>query len=103
MTPYLNILDTEYAVFFYNKQIPYTDDEWGTCDKDKRIISIKEHRDSRFNVDTLLHEIFHAIWHEYQMAEEGEEEELTVGKLASGMTKVLAANPELMEWMGENL
>ena len=101
---YLNILDTEYAVFTYTRSIPGDDDDnWGLCDKDKRIISIREHRDSRFNVDTLIHEICHAIWHEYQMAEEGEDEEATVGKLASGLTKVLAANPELVDFVRDNL
>ena len=103
LTTYINILSVEYALFAYDKQIPGTEDDWGLCDKDKRIISIRCHRDPVANVDTLIHEILHAIWYEYQMCEEGEEEEICVGKLASGLTKVMARNPVLLDWIKEQL
>lgn len=100
---YINILSTEYSLFAYDKQIPGMDDEWGCCDKDKRIISIRWHRDPVANVDTLIHEILHALWYEYQMCEDGEEEETCVGKLASGLTKVMKRNPALLDWIKEQL
>ncbi len=100
---YINILSTEYSLFAYDKQIPGTEDDWGLCDKDKRIISIRWNRDPVANVDTLIHEILHAIWYEYQMCEEGEEEEICVGKLASGLAKVMKRNPVLLDWIKEQL
>jgi len=103
MIPYVNILGNEYSIFWYQKEIPSCDDEWGQCQKDERIISIRIHRDPVFTLDTLLHEIMHAIWYEYQMNEDGEAEEAVVGKLSSGMVKVLAANPELVKFIKRSL
>ena len=101
---YLDILGTEYSVFFYDKSIPGADDErWGECNKHDHTISVRYSIDPIAHVDTLLHELFHAIYHEYYIAEEGEEEEQVVSKLASGMAKVLTANPELYKWIGDNL
>ena len=45
-------------------------------------------------LDTLLHEILHAIWHEYGLADR-EPEEHAVLMLATGLTQVLYDNPKL--------
>jgi hypothetical protein len=45
-------------------------------------------------LDTFLHEIFHAIYWAYGI-EDGDNEERTVGMLATAMTQVLRDNPSL--------
>jgi hypothetical protein len=47
-------------------------------------------------LDTLLHEINHAIWNEYNLSE-SEDEEKAVHMLSSGMVQVLHDNPKLVK------
>ena len=99
---YLNILGREYAVFWYRKEIPGTEDgEWGLCQRDEGIISVRE-RLRGDDVETLLHEVLHAVWWEMGMAE-AEEEEDVCRKLGSALVKVLRENPELMEYLREEI
>lgn len=47
-------------------------------------------------LDTLLHEVKHAIWNEYNLGD-SEEEEKAVHVLATGLTQVLYDNEELVK------
>ena len=47
-------------------------------------------------LDTLLHEVKHAIWNEYNLGDT-EEEEKAVHMLATGLTQVLYDNEELVK------
>lgn len=51
-------------------------------------------------LDTLLHEINHAIFFAYHMREE-DKEERTVGMFATGWTQVYRDNPWLLDWIRE--
>ena len=98
---YLNILGVEYSVFWYLIEIPGTEEgEWGNCDNDRRIINVRLSKDHWRNVDTVLHEIGHAIHWEYQMSET-ENEESFVSKLASGYCKIIQINTHLWEFIGK--
>ena len=96
----LRILDSEWSVFWYNKCLPDDPEQehWGQCNKDKRYIEIRVHDHLDFTADTLIHEILHAVWYEYQMGDEASEEE-AVSKLGSGFVKVIKANPDLLAFL----
>ena len=44
--------------------------------------------------DTLLHEILHGVWNEYNL-QEGDDEERTVSTMATGLTQVFLDNPKI--------
>ena len=50
-------------------------------------------------LDTLLHELFHAIWFQMSMGEHPPEEEVIVRKFAGGLTQVLQDNPQLIKYI----
>jgi hypothetical protein len=53
-------------------------------------------------VDTVLHELVHAIWHQSVLKEGAAEEDIahTIGKQ---LTQVFRDNPELIEWMQQTV
>lgn len=53
-------------------------------------------------VDTILHEIGHAIYWAYGI-EDGDQEERLVGTLATAWTQVWRDNPSLLHWVGATL
>lgn len=53
-------------------------------------------------VDTLLHEVGHAIWFAWGI-EKGDDEERTVGNAATGWVSVYRDNPWLLDWLKECL
>ena len=71
---------------------------WGLCWKDERRIEVVKHDIPDFDADTLIHEIFHALWYSYQAKPKLPEEE-AVAILASGLIGVLKANPNLLDYL----
>jgi hypothetical protein len=53
-------------------------------------------------VDTLLHEIGHAIWFAY-LLEDTDKEERTVATMATAWTQIYRDNPELVAWIAATL
>ena len=72
----------------------------GQCDKMRGVIYVCTEDDPLVVVDTLIHELLHAIWHEYGL-DEKEDEERAVLMLATGLTQVLADNPHLCRWINK--
>jgi len=71
-------------------------DDWGSMVIDDLEINIvTTERPPVFIVDTLVHEIFHAIWDVFHL-EEDDTEERIVATLATGWLGVLRDNPELV-------
>ena len=75
-----------------------TTDSYGQCDKQRGIIYICTHLDAIVVADTFLHEILHAVWHEYNLQDDDREERI-VHTLATGLTQVMHDNPELLTWL----
>ena len=75
-----------------------TTDSYGQCDKQRGIIYICTHLDAIVVADTFLHEIMHAVWHEYNLQDDDREERI-VHTLATGLTQVMHDNPELLTWL----
>lgn len=99
---YLSILGKEWSVFWYSRklltELHTGEDNWGKCHAAKRYIEILTQLDALENLDTLMHEIGHAIWYEFKRGED-ETEENAVNVLASGFTRVLADNPKLQQYI----
>lgn len=53
-------------------------------------------------LDTVLHEVFHAIYWAYNI-EDRDDEERTVATLATGLTQVLRDNPQVLKYINETL
>jgi hypothetical protein len=73
-------------------------DAWGMCDNTNAIIWVCTDLQPRVVVDTLLHEIMHAIWY-YMGLDEKHGEEPVVHRLGTGLTQVFCDNPTLVRWI----
>jgi Zn-dependent peptidase ImmA (M78 family) len=94
----LRILHRRYRVQEWTEAEFVTTDSYGQCDKQRGIIYICTHLDPIVVADTFLHEILHAIWNEYNLAESDQEERI-VHTLATGLIQVFFDNPELITWL----
>ncbi len=52
-------------------------------------------------VDTVLHEVLHAIWH--VSLKETQAEEAIVSTISSQLTQVIRDNPEFVKWMQQTV
>lgn len=75
-----------------------TTDSYGQCDKQRAIIYYCTHLDNMLVADTLIHEICHAIWHEYNLQDTDAEERI-VHSMGNGWTQVMHDNPELIKYL----
>lgn len=54
-------------------------------------------------VNTLIHEVLHAIWHTQAVGCSDAEEERIVNSMANGLTQVFRDNPRLIKFMLSDL
>jgi len=54
-------------------------------------------------VDTILHEMLHAIWRLGQLKDVKETEERTVSVTASYLAQIIRDNPELIAWLQKEM
>jgi hypothetical protein len=99
---YINILGTEWSVFWFDNELPCGSDDWGLCYKDKRRIEIVHNSIHGCEADTFLHEIMHAIWYEYKRSNR-ETEENAVAVLSAGLINIFKHNPEVLAYLTTNL
>lgn len=71
---------------------------FGLCDVDTRIISIDESLSPDKLLDTVLHEILHAVYYTQNLLP-SRDEEYTVTSLSRGLTAVLLLNPSLSSFI----
>lgn len=88
-----------YQIHPWSLQDMERNEQWGECDKTRGEIFVCTESDPLVVLDTLLHELFHAIWNEYNVGKDSEEEP-TVHMLAAGLTQVLYDNPQLLKFCG---
>ncbi len=72
----------------------------GNCSSQELEIKIDSNMPKSRRVETLLHEIGHAIYHEYNIQDE-DREERTVTAFATGLHQVLTDNPALISLMND--
>lgn len=84
------------------EQIKNEDDEpyWGSYISRECAIELAEQQvSSTYAVETLLHEILHALCDAWGAGLEDEAEEHIVGVLSTGLTQVLRDNPVIGQWL----
>lgn len=71
----------------------------GLCMNSKLEIVIQDGQHPVEELDTLIHELFHAIWFQMSISEHDPEEEVIVRKMAGGFTQVLMDNSHLNDYI----
>ena len=72
---------------------------WGTCNSIARVIDIqREMPDVHQAINTLLHEVLHAIYWAYGI-EDGDKEERVVNHFALALLTLHRDNPWLADWI----
>lgn len=69
----------------------------------KNKIRIEESLSGPPLVDTLIHEVNHAVWKVGQLSNKKQNEERAVAVMASIWTQIYRDNPRLLDWIGKNL
>jgi hypothetical protein len=74
---------------------------WGSCANVEHIIRLQEHYPCVGRcIDTVLHEILHALYHVHTIPEK-EDEETTVAMMGTGLASLLMDNPALVQWIAD--
>ena len=68
----------------------------GLCHKDHSLIKYSDQHPESVVADTVLHEVLHAIWHNY-LSEDSAEEEKAVTMLTHGLIQVIRDNPKFID------
>jgi hypothetical protein len=82
----------------YVKTSPIAHENLGQCDHKKMMICIEEEQVPVEELDTVIHEILHAIWYQMSIGEGPMEEEPIVRRTANGLLQVILDNPDLLKY-----
>ena len=88
---------------FSIEYVPLNDELFGDFSYINSRIRIEENLKGTALVDTVLHEILHAIWKLGQLKDKREDEERAVAIMATYLTQVLRDNPMMLTWLKKNL
>tara|TARA_R100000541_G_scaffold53380_2_gene61418 strand:- start:383 stop:682 length:300 start_codon:yes stop_codon:yes gene_type:complete len=88
---------------FSIEYVPLNDELFGDFSYINSRIRIEENLKGTALVDTVLHEILHAIWKLGQLKDKREDEERAVAIMATYLTQVLRDNPVMLTWLKKNL
>lgn len=94
----LRVMGRNYSVVF-EKEATFKSTTAGLCDNQKMLITILEDQHPAEELDTVIHELLHAIWHQMSMGEHLPEEEVLVRKTAGGLTQVFLDNTHLIKYI----
>ena len=73
-------------------------EDFGECNTTTQTITVETNQQPMIVLDSLIHEINHAIWWVFQL-EDTDVEEKIVSVMATGWTMVHGDNPELLQWI----
>ena len=93
----IRVMGRNYVVLYEDDSLLGTEN-LGMCNNHKCLIIVKEGQHPVEEADTLLHEIFHAVWYCMSISNGGADEEAVVHRLASGMLQVIMDNPHLLKY-----
>ena len=88
---------------FSIEYVPLNDELFGDFSYINSRIRIEQNLKGTALVDTVLHEILHAIWKLGQLKDKREDEERAVAIMATYLTQVLRDNPTMLNWLKKNL
>ena len=83
--------------------LPFDGEAFGDFNYLNMRIRVDENLKGTVLVDTVLHELNHAIWAIGNLKSEKEEEERVVAVMASYWTQILRDNPHLIKWIIKNI
>ena len=83
--------------------LPFDGEAFGDFNYLNMRIRVDENLKGTVLVDTVLHELNHAIWAIGNLKSEKEEEERVVAVMASYWTQILRDNPHLVKWIIKNI
>ena len=76
-----------------------SDQAWGICDNIQHTITYQNEWPCIGKaIDTVIHEVLHAIYHVWDVPEQAEEEPI-VSHFGTGIAGVLIDNPGLVSWL----
>lgn len=93
----VRIMGRNYVVIYEDDSLLGTEN-LGLCNNSQCIIVVKDGQHPVEEADTLLHEIFHAVWYCMSISSGGAAEEEVVRRMASGMLGVIMDNPQLLKY-----
>lgn len=80
------------------------DDALGTFSFDRAEIGLRIGQGSAVcALDTVLHEVMHAVYRVFALPTKAAEEEQIVGAMSTGMIQVFMDNPGLVSWINKTL
>jgi len=88
---------------FSIEYVPLNEELFGDFSYINSRIRIEQNLKGTALVDTVLHEILHAIWKLGQLKDKREDEERAVAIMATYLTQVLRDNPTMLTWLKKNL
>jgi len=91
------------ALDFNIEYVPLNEELFGDFSYLNSRIRIEKNLSGPPLVDTILHEINHAVWKVWQLKDRKEDEERVVAVMASAWTQIFRDNPEFIEWMQKEL
>jgi hypothetical protein len=75
----------------------------GMCSVDKSLIEYCKEQSDPEIVNTVIHEILHALIYVFDMEfDSSKKEECLVTKMANGLQTLLLDNPELLKWLSDS-
>lgn len=91
------VMGKDYVIKFVSTS-PIAHENLGQCDHKKMLICIEEDQVPVEELDTVIHEILHAIWYQMSIGEGPMEEEPIVRRTANGLLQVILDNPALLKY-----
>jgi len=91
----------DWKVTYFGKDEYMKRECFGRTDELAMELEICDAFTNQSTANTMLHEIFHALWFAHNMKSKEGEEETSVAALATGMTQVFKDNPDLIKWLQE--
>ena len=94
---FVRIMGRNYVIVYEDDSLLGTDNV-GSCNNPQCVIAVKDGQHPIEEADTLLHEIYHAIFYCMSIAMGSANEEEVVRRLASGTIAVMMDNPHLLKY-----
>ena len=93
-----------YSFTFYPCKDSRQYESFGETESDDAVITLRKSMTTEQALNTVIHEILHAVWHDHAMSQKKDlEEEYVVTSLANGLSSVIATNPKLAGWLKEHM
>lgn len=95
----IKVAETAYKTLMRSETWSDKKNLYGQIHFDKKTIELAKNQDEEELVDTFLHELAHAIFHEHNIDINNKLEEEIVTKLANGLTQFFKDNPKAIKWL----